>query len=198
MVPLSPSVVDSCGVSTFSRVRPFGEAGSLKQWFAWIAETEEALGVYEVAGDVPHMSSGRASAPIIRGNTVRVYLFVLKNGPSELREVQRGLKLSTPSLAFYHLSRLVESGLVNRTEDGKYVVVSDISADLIDGYVKFGRRIIPQLFFLSLIFTIILAYYVYLIWRLPLDRDDIVTIVYSLSIIVLWYETIRVWRRLSG
>jgi len=144
------------------------------------------------------MNNGRTSGPVIKGNTVRVYLFVLKNGPCELREVQRALKLSTPSLAFYHLSRLVDAGLVNRTEDGRYIVKTDISADLLDGYVKFGRQIIPQLFFLSLIFTAILAYYLYLVWRLPLDRDDIVTIVYSLSIIVLWYETLRTWRRLSG
>jgi hypothetical protein len=127
-----------------------------------------------------------------------VYLFVLKNGPCELREVQRALNLSTPSLAFYHLSRLVQAGVVNRTEDGRYIVVTDISADLLDGYVKFGRRIIPQLFFLTLIFTAILGYYLYLVWKLPLDLDDIVTIIYSLSIIVLWYETFKVWRRLSG
>jgi len=144
------------------------------------------------------MDTSRASAPVFRGNTVRVYLFVLKNGPSELREIQRALKLSTPSLAFYHLSRLVQAGVVSRTEDGRYVVVTDISADLLDGYVKFGRRIIPQLFFLTLTFTAILAYYVYLVWKLPLDTDDIVTIIYSLSIIVLWYETIKVWRRLSS
>jgi hypothetical protein len=136
--------------------------------------------------------------PAIRGNTVRVYLFVLRNGPCELRDVQRGLKLSTPSLAFYHLSRLVESGNVKRTEDGRYVVLTDISADLLEGYVKFGKRIIPQLFFITLIFTGILGYYVSLVWRVPLDLDDAVTIVYSLSVIVLWYETIKVWRRLSG
>jgi DNA-binding transcriptional ArsR family regulator len=141
---------------------------------------------------------GNRIASTIRGNTVRVYLFVLRNGPCELRDVQHALELSTPSLAFYHLSRLVESGLVTRTEDGRYNVVTDISADLLDGYVKFGRQIIPQLFFLSLIFTAILAYYAYLVWRVPLDTDDIVTIVYSLSIIVLWYETIKTWRRLSG
>ena len=144
------------------------------------------------------MDTSRASAPVFRGNTVRVYLFVLKNGPSELREIQRALKLSTPSLAFYHLSRLVQSGVVSRTDDGRYVVVTDISADLLDGYVKFGRRIIPQLFFLTLMFTAILGYYVYLVWKFPLDTDDIVTIIYSLSIIVLWYETIKVWRRLSS
>jgi len=123
---------------------------------------------------------------------------VLRNGPCELRDVQRALKLSTASLAFYHLSRLVESGNVKRTEDGRYVVVTDISADLLEGYVKFGRRIIPQLFFLTLIFTGVLGYYFYLIWRTPLDLDDAVTIVYSLSVIVLWYETIKVWRRLSS
>jgi len=142
--------------------------------------------------------TNRASAPAIKGNTIRVYLFVLKNGPCELREVQRALKLSTPSLAFYHLSRLVQAGVVSRTEDGRFIVVTDISADLLDGYVKFGRQIIPQFFFLTLIFTAILAYYVYLVWRLPLETDDIVTIVYSLSIILLWYETIKIWRRLSS
>ena len=144
------------------------------------------------------MGDSNTSAPTIRGNTVRVYLFVLRNGPCELRDVQRALKLSTPSLAFYHLSRLVQAGNVNRTEDGRYIAVTDISADLLDGYVKFGKRIFPQLFFLTLIFTAILVYYVYLIWRVPLDWDDAVTLVFSLSVIVLWYETIKVWRRLSG
>lgn len=144
------------------------------------------------------MTTGGPSTPVIRGNAVRVYLFVLRNGPCELREVQHTMKLSTPSLAFYHLSRLVQSGVVNRTEDGKYIVVADVSADLLDGYVKFGRRIVPQLFFLTLIFTGVLGYYVYLILGAPLALNDIVTIVYSLSIIVLWYETLKVWRRLSG
>ncbi len=118
------------------------------------------------------MGDSNTSAPIIRGNTVRVYLFVLRNGPCELRDVQRELKLSTPSLAFYHLSRLIQAGNVKRTEDGRYIAATDISADLLDGYVKFGRRIFPQLLFLTLIFTAILVYYVYLIWRVPLDWDD--------------------------
>jgi len=140
----------------------------------------------------------KATIPAIKGNTLRVYLFVLRSGPCELRDVQRGLKLSTPSLAFYHLSKLVEVGVVNRTEDGRYIVVNDISADLVDGYVKFGRRIVPQLFLVTLVFTGILVYYAYLVWRVPLDLDDIVTVVYSLSIVVLWYETIKIWRRISS
>ena len=136
--------------------------------------------------------------PDIKGNTVRVYLFVLKNGPCELREVQHALNLSTPSLAFYHLSKLVESGYLKRTDDGRYAAAVDVSADLLDGYVKFGRQMVPQLLIVTMVFTAILAYYVYLVWRLPLDTDDIVTIIYSLSIVVLWYETIKTWRKMSG
>jgi hypothetical protein len=144
------------------------------------------------------MDRGERSALAIRGNTVRVYLFVLRNGPCELKDVQRALKLSTPSLAFYHLSRLAQIGVVNRTEDGRYTVVKDISRDLLEGYVKFGRRIIPELFFLTIIFTGILVYYAYLVWTTPFDMDDIVAVVYSSSIIVLWYETIKVWHRMSS
>jgi len=134
----------------------------------------------------------------IKGNTARVYLFVLKNGPCELRDVHRALGFSTPSLTFYHLSRLVDSGVVKKTEDGKYIVVFDISSDLLDGYVKFGNRFFPQLFFLTVIFTVILAFYIYLIWGKPIELDDVVTIAYMSSILVLWYETIKVWRRLSA
>ena len=79
-----------------------------------------------------------------------------------------------------------------------YAAAVDVSADLIDGYVKFGKQMVPQLLLVTMIFTAILAYYVYLVWRLPLDTDDVVTIVYSLSIIVLWYETIKTWRKMSG
>jgi hypothetical protein len=101
-------------------------------------------------------------------------------------------------LAFYHLSKLVESGYVKRTEDGRYAVVTDISAELLEGYVRFGRQMVPQLLILTIVFTAILGYYVYLVWKLPLDWDDVVTIVYSFSIIVLWYETIKAWRRMSS
>ena len=155
-------------------------------------------GFCELTDSQRPISTERRAAPPIKGNALRVYLFVLKNAPCELRDVQHALNLSTPSLAFYHLSKLVESGYLKRTDDGRYATAVDVSADLLDGYVKFGRQIVPQLLIVTIIFTAILAYYVYLVWRLPLDTDDIVTIVYSLSIIVLWFETIKAWRKMAG
>jgi predicted transcriptional regulator len=50
----------------------------------------------------------------IRGNTLKVYLYLLKHGPSELKDIQRGLNLSSASLASYHLGKLLETGFVKQ------------------------------------------------------------------------------------
>ena len=137
---------------------------------------------------------GDRSVLSVRGDTVPVYLFVLRNSPCDLKDVQGALKLSSASMASYHLSRLVQAGVLGRTEDGRYNVVKDISADLLEGYVKFGRRFTPQLI-VTVAFTGILAYYAYLVLTTPPDLDDIVAAVYSSSIILLWYETVRLRMR---
>jgi hypothetical protein len=51
----------------------------------------------------------------IRGITLKVYLYLLKHGSPELREVQRGIYLSSASLASYHLGKLSEAGFAKQT-----------------------------------------------------------------------------------
>jgi predicted transcriptional regulator len=59
----------------------------------------------------------------VRGNTLKVYLYLLRQGPSELRDVQREVGLSSPSLASYHLGKLSEAGFVKQDEHGRYFAV---------------------------------------------------------------------------
>ena len=54
----------------------------------------------------------------IKGNTLKVYLYLLRNGPAELREIQRGIGLSSPSLVSYHLGKLTEAGFAGQDEFG--------------------------------------------------------------------------------
>ena len=133
----------------------------------------------------------------IRGNTLKVYLYLLKHGPSELREVQRGLDLSSASLASYHLGKLAEANCVQQDEQGKYFAVKDASAKVLEGYSKVGPAVVPQLFFFSLLFTILAAFFsfealygsgftLYLI------------LVSSATVVVFWYETLILWRRLTA
>ena len=53
---------------------------------------------------------------------MRVYRFLYREGrPVGVHEVQKGLQLSSPSVAHYHLRKLVEEGLV-KEESGGYTV----------------------------------------------------------------------------
>ncbi|MEM4726872.1 MAG: hypothetical protein QXD04_01275, partial [Candidatus Bathyarchaeia archaeon] len=60
----------------------------------------------------------------LKGKTLLVYMYLLKtNRPSiGVREVQRALKFSSPSVAAYHLNKLEELGLVEGVR-GEYRLV---------------------------------------------------------------------------
>lgn len=133
----------------------------------------------------------------IRGNTLRVYLEVLKHGPCDLRDVQRTLGLSTPSLASYHLGRLVRAGYVKQDERGRYLAAGDASTEILAGYLKIGTAIVPQLFFFSLLLTILVAFFSYEVLFNPAFTANLIAASIG-AILVLWYETARVWRRLAG
>jgi hypothetical protein len=133
----------------------------------------------------------------IKGNTLKVYLYLLKHGPSELREVQRGLELSSASLASYHLGKLAEANYVKQDEQGKYYAVKDASAKVLEGYSKVGPALVPQLFFFSLLFTIVAA--VFSFEALYGGDFTVWLIVLCIAMVaVFWYETLVLWRRLAA
>lgn len=100
-----------------------------------------------------------SAAKQLRGNTLRVYLFVLKSGPCELLEVQRGPEFSTASLASYHCGKLVEAGYVQQAQSGKYAILRDASTQVLEGYSNVGVAIIPKFFFLVLLFSILVGFF---------------------------------------
>jgi hypothetical protein len=58
----------------------------------------------------------------LRGTTLSVYRYLFRKGvPLGPSDVQNGLRLSSPSIAYYHLQKLLEAGLIQE-EAGKYVV----------------------------------------------------------------------------
>lgn len=75
----------------------------------------------------------------LRGTTLRVYWMILKaDKPIRAGEVQRELRLSSPSVADYHLKKLLNMKLL-REEGGGYVV----DRILIDDVWKIGKHILP-------------------------------------------------------
>jgi len=111
--------------------------------------------------------------------------------PLGIREIQRALNLSSPSVAQYHLSKLEHIHLV-RKEMGDYV----INKVILDSCIKISRFIIPRYLFYTVLAAIIL------IIQLTLIRPDVLYREYYYSVIatvvllsIFCYETIKIWRK---
>jgi hypothetical protein len=131
----------------------------------------------------------------IKGNTLRVYLYLLRHGPSELRDIQRAIGLSTASLASYHLGKLVDAGYAKQDDLGRYVVTGEASGEILAGYSKIGVAIVPQLFFFALLFSILTLFFSYEA-LLRVDFTIFLVAVSFAMVAVLWYQTVRLWQRL--
>jgi len=84
-------------------------------------------------------------APELKGNTLRVYWYLLqcpKNfaGP---RQIQRELGFKSPALAAYHLDKLMELGLVEKIK-GEYQVTEVVDVGVLKQFMKLGGFIVPR------------------------------------------------------
>ncbi len=84
------------------------------------------------------------------GTTLNVYSYVVKKGkPVGPREVMRGANLSSPSVAYWHLQKPENSGLLEKNGAGEYIVKEKTS---INGHIWIGRNLVPRLMCYSLFF----------------------------------------------
>ena len=124
----------------------------------------------------------------LNNTTQRVYRFIYKQGgkPVGVHEVQNGLALSSPSLAHYHIRKLVEQGLAREVAGG-YVVDKLIFENMI----RIRRSVIPfQTTYLALFVSTFLI-------MLTVFRSEIsgvyifALIVNAMAIGVFLFETVK-------
>ena len=137
-----------------------------------------------------------ATSQDLTGNTLRTYLHVLKHGPSTLSEIQLGLGFSSPSLASYHLNKLTEIGYITQDKPGTYIASKDVLGDVVVGYTKLGTVIVPQLSFFAILFSILIGFFSFEAWFVP-SFTSYFEVVSVAAVVVLWYETFRLWRKLG-
>lgn len=87
--------------------------------------------------------SEQEAKDVLKGLTLKVYKFVLKSDkPVGIREVQRALNLSSPTLALYHMNKLEEAGLIKKEQHG-YVV----DRVVLENLIRLKKTLIPRNFF---------------------------------------------------
>jgi predicted DNA-binding transcriptional regulator len=131
----------------------------------------------------------------LRGKDWNVYWLLLKSGHSmSVREVQRALSFSSPSVAQHHLEQLRGLGLVQKQDvGGDYLLASEVKIGVLRHFVKLGRLLFPRYFFYAVFSTA--SYITYLLLLLQsLTRESLFIISFGAVVsVILWYEAIRVW-----
>lgn len=131
----------------------------------------------------------------LRGKAWKVYWLLLKEGrPMSVREVQRALHFSSPSVAHHHLERLCDLGLVQKQSvGGHYLLVSEVKIGVLRHFVRLGRLLFPRYFFYAVFSTTFYIFYLAMLMQGFTRENLFITFFGAIISIILWYEAIRFW-----
>jgi len=103
------------------------------------------------------------------------------------------LNFSSPSLASYHLEKLVKMDLVSKNNSGRYVAVEGVKVEVFSEFVRLMGMMVPRYFFYSMALTTMLLTYI-LIYPIKLTPEGIAAILFGIvGCLIMWIETIRAW-----
>ena len=137
----------------------------------------------------------------LKGKTLQIYWYMLKDPNSSVgvREVQRTLGLSSPSVAAHHLDKLLSLGLVEKNTRGEYSVNQEVKVGLLKFFSRMGRFLVPRHLFyaiwLSTMFIIYVVVYNIVLYQPTYSIHNIAALIFGIvANAVLWLETVRLWK----
>lgn len=131
----------------------------------------------------------------LRGKSWKVYWLLLKNArPMSVREVQKALHFSSPSVAQHHLERLCDLGLIEKQNvGGRYELVNEVKVGVLRHFVKFRRLLFPKYFFYAVFFTALYMLYLVVLMR-GVTRESLFIVFFgAIASLIFWYEALRIW-----
>jgi predicted DNA-binding transcriptional regulator len=133
----------------------------------------------------------------LKGKTLLVYWYLLRTPKAGVgvREIQRALHFSSPSIAAHHLEKLMTLGLVDKKGTGEYYLTQEVKIGLLRFFTRLGRFLIPRYLFYSIFFSTMLLVYA-IFYGHTGSIHNLVALIFGVSAsIILWLETIRLWRQ---
>jgi hypothetical protein len=134
----------------------------------------------------------------IYGKTLDVYLCILTaESAIGVRDIWRTLDFSSPSLAQYHVNKLLDLQLIETGFDGKYKINDQESIEALRSFLLLRGMLIPRLtVYSALILGLMVSYVMYWPWRG--DFRDLVTLFIGLfSAGAFLFEAVKQYRGLA-
>ena len=131
----------------------------------------------------------------LKGTTLRVYWHLLRSGePTTIRRLQRSLGFSSPSVASYHLEKLMDMDLVKKNVMGDYELKKTVSLEAMSSFVRVSHLMIPRyIFYTTFFFTLLIVFVVG--HASSLSVQGVFALVFGVSgLVITGYETWRQWR----
>ncbi len=146
------------------------------------------------------MTSGDEPSDInanrIRGTTLRVYHHLVRvSEPKTARAVQRDLGLSSPSLALYHLNRLIDFELVETNADGQYYASKVVRVGILRSFLKIGNLFLPRQLFYGVFFLSVLIFSLLFFDILLRPVDVTYVIILVVATLTSFFETYELLNR---
>jgi len=132
----------------------------------------------------------------LKGKTLLVYWYLLQQ-PSHtvgVREVQRALNFSSPSIAVHHLEKLQDLGLITKKGTGEYVLQEEVKVGILRFFMHMGNFLVPRYLFYSILFTTMLTAYITLCIIGILAPSYYALTFGAIALLLFWIETVRLWR----
>ncbi len=132
----------------------------------------------------------------LKGKTLRVYWYLLRssNHSAGVREIQRSLHFSSPSISVHHLEKLQNLGLVEKKGTGEYVLIEKVKVGILRLFMSVGRFMVPRYLFYSVWLSTMVVTYL-LLYGVTGSVHNFFALVFGIfGSSVLWIETIKLWR----
>jgi hypothetical protein len=132
----------------------------------------------------------------LKGKTLLVYWYLLQQPTHTVgvREVQRSLNFSSPSIAVHHLQKLENLGLIEKKGTGEYVLEEEVKVGILRFFTRMGSFLVPRYLFYSVLFTTMLATYLIVGFIAQVLPSFYALAFGMIALIIFWIETIRLWR----
>jgi hypothetical protein len=133
---------------------------------------------------------------MLKGKTLVVYWYLLQQPTHTVgvREVQRALSFSSPSVALHHLEKLQDLGLIQKKVTGEYILQEEVKVGILTFFTRVGRYLVPRYLFYSVLLSTMLTAYLTLCTVGRIIPSFYAVLFGLIASIIFWIETFRLWR----
>ncbi|MHA2368741.1 MAG: hypothetical protein ACXADX_07975 [Candidatus Hodarchaeales archaeon] len=133
----------------------------------------------------------------LRGNTLLTYWYLLTiSQATTIRQLQRALNFSSPSVSSHHLNRLVDLGLCEKQPDGTYTLTKMVHVGVLKHFIAWRGHLLPRSAAFAVFFSATFTLYALMFLFIePGPFDRLVSLIaLAIGATIGWAETYRIYK----